>query len=139
LVPRGMLESALALNSAGLHVGRAIGPALPGLVFAARGASVAFGGNALSFIVVLATVVSGGRHLNLPEPEHASIGSAIALRLRFARFTPTLARVLGLVALFAITSAVIQSVLAPRTDEMGGSSLAYGLLLGAMGVGALVA
>lgn len=139
LVPRGMLASAVALNSAGFNVARAIGPALAGLVFAAFGASVAFGVNALSFIGVIATVVIVGRHLNLPEPENASIGSAIALGLRFARFTPTLARVLGLVALFAITSAVIQSVLAPRTDEMGGSSLAYGLLLGAMGVGALVA
>lgn len=139
LVPRGMLASAVALNSAGFNVARAIGPALAGIVFAAFGAAVAFGVNAVSFIGVIATVILVGRRLNLPEPEHASLGSAIALGLRFARFTPVLTRVLALVATFAITSAVIQSVLAPRTAEIGGSSLDYGILLGAMGVGALVA
>ena len=139
LVPRGMLASAVALNSAGFNVARAVGPALAGLVFATFGAAVAFGVNAASFLGVIAAVSLVARRLDLPEPEHASLSSAIALGLRFARFTPSFARLLALVAAFAIFSAAIQSVLAPYTEEIGGSSAEYGLLLGAMGVGALVA
>lgn len=139
LVPRGMLGSAVALNSAGFNVARAVGPALAGLVVAGAGAAAAFGINAVSFLGVIVVVVWIGRRLELPEPEQASIASAIALGIRFARFTPTFRRLLALLALFAITSSVIQSVLAPRTAEIGGEAGTYGLLLGAMGVGALVA
>jgi MFS family permease len=49
LVPRGMLASAVALNSAGFNVARAVGPALGGFVVAAAGAAAAFGINAVSF------------------------------------------------------------------------------------------
>lgn len=139
LVPRGMLGSAVALNSASFNVARAVGPALAGLVVAAAGASVAFGVNAVSFLGVIAVVIWIGRQLELPAPEQASLSSAIALGIRFARFTPPFRRVLALLAAFAITSAVIQAVLAPRTDELSGGPGTYGLLLGAMGVGALVA
>lgn len=139
LVPRGMLGSAVALNSAGFNVARAVGPALAGLVVASAGAAVAFGVNAVSFLGVIVVVIWVGRHLELPAPEQASIASAIALGVRFARFTPAFRRLLTLLALFAVTSAVVQSVLPPRTAEVGGGAATYGLLLGAMGVGALVA
>lgn len=139
LVPRGLLGSAVALNSAGFNVARAVGPALAGLVVAAAGAAAAFGINAVSFLGVIVVVVWIGRRLDMPAPEQTSLSSAIALGIRFARFTPPFRRLLGLLALFALTSAVIQAVLAPRTEELGGGAGTYGLLLGAMGAGALVA
>ena len=139
LVPRGMLASAVALNSAGFNVARAIGPALGGLIVATAGAGVAFGLNAVSFLGVIVVVIFLGRGLAMPEPEHSSISSAIALGIRFARFTPAFRRLLGLLALFALTSSVVQSVLPSRTKELGGDAGTYGLLLGAMGAGALVA
>ncbi|HEX2153967.1 MAG TPA: MFS transporter [Acidimicrobiia bacterium] len=139
LVPPGMLASAVALNSAGFNVARAVGPALAGVVVATAGASVAFGVNAASFLGVIVVVMWLGRRLDLPTPEQSSIPSAIALGLRFARFTPTFRRLLALVAVFSVTSAVIQSVLPSRTQELGGSAGTYGLLLGAMGAGALIA
>ncbi|CAN5847337.1 MFS transporter [soil metagenome] len=139
LVPRGMLPSAIALNSAGFNVARAVGPALAGVVIATAGAAAAFGINAISFVGVIVVVVAIGRHLEQSRPEQGSITSAIALGIRFARFTPAFRRLLGLLALFALTSAVVQSALPSRTDELGGSAAIYGLLLGAMGAGALVA
>lgn len=139
LVPRGMLASAVALNSAGFNVARAIGPALAGLVVAVAGAAAAFGVNAASFLGVIAAVILIGRRVDLPAPETTSITSAIGLGIRFARFTPAFRRLLGLLALFAITSAVVQSALPSRTQELGGAAGAYGVLLGAMGAGALAA
>ncbi|MDX1450069.1 MAG: MFS transporter, partial [Acidimicrobiia bacterium] len=47
-------------------------------------------------------------------------------------------RVLVIAALFASTSAVVQSVLPTRTTELGGDEWTYGILLGSMGLGALV-
>jgi MFS family permease len=138
LVPRGMLASAVALNSAGFNVARAVGPALGGFVVAAAGAAAAFGINAVSFGAVILAVLLIARDMELPQPESTSISSAIALGIRFARFTPAFRRLLGLLAVFALTSAVIQSALPSRTQQLGGSADTYGLLLGCMGLGALV-
>lgn len=139
LVPRGMLASAVALNSAGFNVARAIGPALAGLVVATAGAAVAFGVNAVSFLGVIVAIILIGRQLDLPAAEPASITSAIGLGIRFARFTPAFRRLLGLLALFALTSAVVQSALPSRILELGGAAGTYGVLLGVMGAGALAA
>lgn len=137
LVPRGMLASAVALNSAGFNVARALGPALGGLVVAAAGAAAAFGINAASFLAVIVAVILIARDVEMPEPETTSIASAIALGVRFARFTPAFRRLLGLLAAFAVTSAVIQSALPSRTQQLGGTADTYGILLGCMGLGAL--
>lgn len=139
LVPRDMLGSAVALNSASFNVARAIGPALAGVVVAAGGAGIAFGLNALSFLGVIAVVIWVGRRIVLPAPDSTSLVSAIGSAVRFARFTPAFRRLLALLALFALTSASVQAVLPSRTQEIGGEAGTYGFLLGAMGVGALAA
>src|SRR5208337_3406261 len=61
LVPRGQLPVAIALNSAGFNLARAIGPALGGLTVAAFasvwfGSGLVFSLNALSFIAVLVVI-----------------------------------------------------------------------------------
>lgn len=138
LVPRGMVASAVALNSAGFNVARAIGPALGGVIVATAGPELGFGLNALSYLAVIAVIAVVGRRLQLPDREHSSMTNAIALSIRYARFTPGFRRLLALVGLFAITSAVVQAVLPNRTTELGGSETTYGILLGFMGAGALV-
>lgn len=141
LVPRGMVASAVALNSAAFNVARAVGPALGGAIVATAGPEVAFGLNALSYAGVIA-VVAGLVRLVGREPQFGSVGSiatSVGLSVRYARYTPEFRRVLALLALFGLTTAVIQAVLPNRTEELGGGETTYGLLLGAMGTGALVA
>src|SRR5437016_3001887 len=53
LVPAPKLGAAVALNSAGFNIARAVGPALGGLVVAAAGSGVAFLLNAASFVGVI--------------------------------------------------------------------------------------
>ncbi len=135
LVPRGMVASAVALNSVAFNVARAVGPAVGGLVVALWGPSTAFGLNAASYVGIIGVILTlGGAFVG---GETASVGSAVATGLRFARYTPTFRTLLFVAAGFAITSSPIQAILANRTGELGGSELMYGLLLGAMGVGAL--
>lgn len=139
LVPRGMIASAVALQSAAFNVARAVGPAIGGAVLASLGAAAGFGINALTYLFVIVAVMVVSRTLELPDREATSLSRAVALGIRFARFTPVFRRLLGLVALFAIFSAVIQSTLPSHTRSLGGEEVAYGVLLGAMGVGALIA
>lgn len=138
LVPRGMVASAVALNSVAFNVARAVGPALGGVLVATLGPEAGFGLNAVSYLGVIGVVAVVGRQLHSRDREETSVSSAIALGVRFARYTRPFRRLLGVAALFALTSAAGQAVLPNRTGELGGGALAYGLLLGAMGAGALV-
>jgi MFS family permease len=142
LVPRGMVASAVALNSVSFNVARAVGPALGGLILAVSGPALAFGLNTLSYVGVIVVVAALARSWERKSDEQASVGlviSSIGLSLRYARYSPAFRRVLALVAMFGVTTAVIQAVLPNRTSQLDGSEAAYGLLLGAMGVGALIA
>jgi MFS family permease len=139
LVPRGMIASAVAIQSAAFNAARAVGPAIGGVILASLGAAAGFGINSLTYAFVIVAVLIVGRRLEPVDRTVTSFSTAIALGLRFARFTPVFRRLLGLVALFAVFSAVIQSVLPNHTRALGGDALAYGVLLGAMGVGALFA
>lgn len=138
LVPRGMVASAVALNSVAFNVARAVGPALGGLIVATAGPELAFFLNALSYLGVIAVLAVLAPRFAAADREATSVANAIANGVRFARFTRPFRMLLLLAALFALTSAVVQTVLPNRTEELGGSADAFGLLLGAMGLGALV-
>jgi len=138
MVPRGLIASAVALQSAAFNVARAIGPALGGLVYAAFGAAVGFGVNALTYGFVIAGLLMVRSSFEKRDRDSASLGTAILLGIRYARFTPVFRRLLLLVSLFAITSSVVQSVLPGHNVAIGGNPPTLGILLGAMGAGALV-
>ena len=138
LVPRGMVASAVALNSAAFNVARAVGPALGGFLVATSGPGTAFALNALSYLGVIGVIASFRAEDWTPEHE-TSIGSAIALGIRFARFTAPFRWLLAIAAAFALTSSVVQTMLPNVSrDVLDGGAGLYGILLGAMGAGALV-
>ena len=102
------------------------------------GPSTAFGLNALSYLGIIGVILSLGGAFRAGET--TTVGSAVATGLRFARYTPVFRTLLLIAAGFAVTSAPIQAILPNFTsDVLGGGELMYGLLLGAMGIGALVA
>lgn len=138
LVPRGLVASAVALNSVAFNVARAIGPAFGGALVAIYGAGAGFAFNALSYVaIILALIVIGPRLVAFSRERPQSMRSAISTGIRFARFTPPFRNLMALVAIFALTSAVVQSVLPVHTRYLGGGAVAFGVLYGAMGVGAL--
>ncbi|MBP1632930.1 MAG: permease, partial [Acidobacteria bacterium] len=138
LVPREMVPDAIALNSASFNGARAIGPALGGIVVATVGPGVAFGINAASYVGVLAVILSFPAADWRPQ-EESPMGKAIAAGVRYARFSPSLLWLLGVAAAFALTGASVLTLLPNLTrDGLKGGATMYGLLLGVMGVGALV-
>ncbi len=138
LVPRGLVASAVALNSAAFNAARAVGPAIGGFVILAYGAATGFAINSVTYVAMIAVLFAIGAQLAVRERDSVSMRSAITLGLRFARFTPSFSRLLTLVALFAITSASVQALLPNHTKHLGGSEATFGILLGAMGAGALI-
>ena len=138
LVPRRLVASAVALQSVAFNAARAIGPAIGGLLLLAYGPEAGFAVNTLSYAAVIGVLIVIGPRLAVREREITSMSSAISLGVRFARFTPAFRKLLGLVALFAITSAVVQSTLPNHTVHLGGGAAMFGILYGAMGAGALL-
>lgn len=137
LVPRELVPDAVALNSVSFNAARAVGPALGGLVVATAGPGVAFGINAFTYLGILAVVASFPAAEWAPH-EGAHMSRAIAAGVRYARFSPALLWLLGISAGFALTSASLQVLLPNVTrDSLGRGAGTYGLLLGAMGLGAL--
>jgi MFS family permease len=138
LVPRGMVADAVALNSVAFNVARAVGPALGGLIVATSGPGLAFALNAVSYVGVIAVVFTF-RRADPGDLGDETVGGAIAVGLRYARYTPRFRKLLAIAAGFAITSAVVQSLLPNVTaDALESGASTFGYLLGAMGAGALV-
>ncbi len=138
LVPREMIASAVALQSAAFNVARAVGPAIGGALVVAIGPAIGFGINAVTYGFVIVALLIVARTLAPPQRQGGTLGSAMGLGIRYARFTPAFARLLALVSIFAVTSSVVQSVLPGHTETLGGDAGTLGLLLGAMGAGALL-
>jgi MFS family permease len=140
LVPRPLLPQAITLNSGAFNVARAVGPAIGGLLVAAGLLSVSFGLNAVSFLVVVGVL------LTLPRDQvERAVGQsrrhllrATAVGVRYARFTRDIRVLLVVTAVFTLTAASVQALLAPKVAELGRGGVAYGVIWGCMGIGALV-
>ncbi|MEL6337231.1 MAG: MFS transporter [Pseudomonadota bacterium] len=139
LVPRAELPSAVALNSVGINVSRAIGPALAGLLIAAVGLWSPFALNAASFIGILAVLWfwKGETRPATTTPAESLLPAMLA-GLRYARHSDGLKRViLRAVAFFAFASAYWALLPLIARDVLDGGAALYGLLLGAVGGGAV--
>jgi predicted MFS family arabinose efflux permease/quinol monooxygenase YgiN len=138
LVPRSELPAAIALNSAGFNSARAIGPALGGLVVAAAGPGPAFFLNAASFLGTVFVLYRWQRRVPAsPLPAERLVG-AMRGGLRYVRYTPELRAVIVRAAgfiVFAIALLALLPVIA--RVELGRGPGAFGVLLGALGAGAV--
>jgi MFS family permease len=139
LVPKEHLTSAVAANSVGVNISRAVGPALGGAAIAAFGIVSPFWINAISNLAVLGALFWWRRSKSSATALPAErVGGAIEAGLRYARHSPALRATLVRAAaffLFASTYWALLPLLA-RTQIASGPEL-YGLLLGAIGLGAV--
>jgi MFS family permease len=139
LVPKADLPPAIALNSAGVNVSRAIGPALGGLAVSAFGIAAPFWIDAFSN----AGVIAGLLGWRPPAKERARLpperfGSAVRAGLRHARYNPHLTATLVRAAAFFLFASAYWALLplVARQQAQSGPAL-YGILLGAIGAGAV--
>jgi MFS family permease len=139
LVPNEDLRPAVAANSVGINISRAIGPALGGALLGVFGIAAPFVINAVSNFGAIGALIwwrapkrSGAR---LP-PER--LWSSILTGMRYARYNRPLAATLIRAAGFFIFAGAYWALLplVTRSQIAGGPTL-YGILLGAIGASAV--
>lgn len=140
LVPKESLGSAIALNSMGINVSRAIGPALAGLLIVSAGLAAPFILNALSVLGIVAALLwwreGKAKTAGLPS-EH--LLPAMLAGLRYAAnsrpLKGTLARAAGF---FLFASAYWAMLPLIAREVLSGGPTLYGILMGAVGGGAVL-
>ena len=139
LVPRAQLPAAIALNSLGINLARAIGPAFAGVVVAAAGPQAAFLLNALSFVVVIIVLA---RWQRVPQPSTLPaerFSGALRAGIRYVREATALQFVMARSAAFFLFATATWALLPLVARAAGGGADTYGLLLAGIGVGAVSA
>jgi MFS family permease len=139
MVGREDLINAIALNSSMFNGARIVGPAVAGILVAAVGEGWCFLSNAVSYIAVLT-----GLLLMKIKPEvRARTGSTLSNIVEGFTFVAktkpirALLLLLGLISLVGMPYAVLMPIFADKI--LGGGSAGLGLLMGASGIGALIA
>ncbi len=139
LVEREDLGNAIALNSTIFNGARIVGPSLAGAIVAAWGEGTCFAINAVSYLAVIASLLA----MRFPaRPAAAARDGAwrgLLEGVAYARRTPHVRALLGLVALTSVFGMSYLSFLpafAGGVLERGPGGL--GLLMGSVGAGAVV-
>jgi len=139
LVPKSDLPNAVAANSAGVNVSRAVGPALGGAVLGAFGIAAPFWVNAVSNFGAIGALLwwrAPRRKDGRLPPER--LVSAIRTGLRHARYNAPLGATLIRAAGFFIFASAYWALLPlVARSQVGGGPVLYGVLLGAIGVSAV--
>jgi MFS family permease len=139
MVGKAHLRNAVSLNSVMVNVARAVGPAVAGLLIAAGGTGICFLVNAASFVAVVFSLLVLDRSRLRPSPPAVRAPGQLREGLGYVRRTPELAVPLLMMALVGCLAYEFQVVLPVVAKEtFGGGAQAYGLMSGAMGVGAVV-
>ncbi len=138
LVSKPELGAAVALNSLGVNISRAIGPALGGFLLSLAGPWMVFALNALS-VVGVAWVLLRWRpapSIQRLPPEH--FFSAVRAGIRYVHAAPVLRNVLvRTVAFFLFGSAGWALLPLVARRELGLGPAGYGVMLACIGLGAI--
>ena len=137
IVPRAELAAAVSLNILCFNVARTLGPAIGGAIVALGGAATAFIANALSYLMVIA-VLWRWRPETGSAKERRRLLPVIAEGFRFVGRSPQIRTIMLRAFTFTATGAAAWALMPlVAEDLLGGGSAIYGLLLGALGLGAV--
>src|ERR1700682_4566816 len=138
LVPRAQLHSASALSSISINLARAAGPAIAGVVIARAGVGAVFALNVAMYLLFLVVLLTWRQPPATTSKRREQFLSALRAGSRYVRYAPVVRRILLRTTLFLVPASALWSLLpliASRRLGLGADG--YGLLLGALGVGAI--
>lgn len=140
MVPRAQLPSAVSLNSMGFNIARSTGPAIGGAIVAVAGAAAAFAVNAVSYIGLIGVLARWQPNYEPRLLPREHLVSAMAAGLRYVTMSPRILIVLLRSIVFGLGAGAVLALLPLIAARLvNGGALDYGLLLGAFGVGAVLA
>lgn len=138
IVPREQIPSAVLLNGVGFNVMRSVGPAIGGIIVLAAGAAMAFLVNAVSCLGLIGVMWRWRYRRPASTLPREPLGSAMTAGVRYVALSPHILRVLLRGFVFGATTIVILALLPlVARDQVQGTALVFGVLLGAFGVGAV--
>jgi MFS family permease len=138
LVSNEDLTSASALNGIEFNFARAIGPALAGLIIAARGVGTAFAINAVSFVGVILVISRWKRHPHRHTAPVETLTGATVAAVRYVRYSPELRTVLFRSGAGMFFASGLLALLPALAHQVRSDATAYGFLLGSFGLGAVL-
>ena len=140
MVPKDQLPQAVALGGISINLSRAIGPALAGVLITFYGSSSPFIANALSFVVILLALLwwktpspAVDRHLP-SERVFSAMKAGVRYAVNSAPLKATMWHVLG----FMFFANAYWGLLPMISRELDGDATFFGLLMGAVGLGAVI-
>lgn len=137
LVPREELPAAISLASIGFNIARAAGPALGGLIVAGAGAEANFLLNAASFLGVLVVLYRWQRPVETAMLPAERFLGAMRTGVRYVRHSPEVLAVIARGSVFVLCASSLWALLPVVARELGRGPAGYGLLLAALGIGAV--
>ncbi len=134
------LPNAVALNSSMINAARIIGPGVAGIVVAKLGEGACFLINAVSYLAVILALLA----MKLPRrsnevTQHLSLGNSLVAGIRYSSGTAPIRDILillGVVGVMGMPYITLMPVFA--SDVHRGGADALGLMMGAVGLGALI-
>ena len=139
LVPRRQLRSASVLSSVSINLARVVGPAIAGLVIAWSGAGAVFGLTAATELVYLVVLVAWRPAAGAPPEVPERFIAALRAGGRYVRFSPIVRRILLRATLFLVPASALWALLPLiASQRLGQGAAGYGLLLAALGAGAVI-
>lgn len=139
LLPRELVADAIALNAVSFNIARAVGPAIGGVVLEGAGAPASFALNAASFLVVAATAMAVGAHRAKAAPSAAPLASAVREPVALLARDRRVRSVVVAMTIFSLGASMVYA-LAPAYGKISlyASAREYGVMIGAMGAGAVL-
>ncbi|MET7807584.1 MFS transporter [Micromonospora chersina] len=138
LVPRAQLVSAAALGSISVKLARSVGPAVAGVLVARAGVAVVFAVNAVSFAIFALALLRWRPARPESEPAPERFTAALRAGGRYVRHSPVVRRILLRAAVFVVPGSALWALLPlVASRRLGLGAGGYGVLLGALGVGAV--
>jgi MFS family permease len=139
LVPHKEVPAAVSLGGVSFNLARAVGPALGGILLALIGAGPVFLLRAISFAGIIYVLAGWRRMTKEPAFPRERMLSAMRAGVRYARHAPLLQTVLLRTFVFMIGASALWALLPLfASQHLGAGALEYGILMGAIGVGALL-
>ena len=127
----------LSMGSSSIWLG-AVGPGIGGFVVAAVGVGAAFAFNAFSFLGVIAAVKRWKRPARKSTLPAETFRGATSAAIRYVRYSPGIRTLLLRSAVPIFFTSSFWALLPTAARELSKSPIAYGFLLGSVGLGAVL-
>jgi MFS family permease len=139
VVPITELPLAIALNSLGFNVARAVGPALGGVAIALGGSGAAFLANSVSFLAIVFVLLRWRRSEARSSLPGEHFLSALRSGVRYVSFSPRMRTVLVRSAVFVVSASALWALLpVVARFELASGPGGYGALVTCFGCGAVL-